>query len=228
MGGETGFVRDDTRLDGIGMTSRRTRTRLVDRLRTEGIQDERILEAMQETPRHLFVDEALESRAYEDSALPIGFGQTISSPWMVARMTEILLQGGPLKKVLEIGTGSGYHTAVLARLVDEVYSVERIDALLTRARRRFRDLRLRNIQARHGDGKIGWPERCPYDGIIAAASPIAIPSAFIEQLALGGRMVLPIGGNGTQQLKLVTRTEEGYQQETMQPVSFVPMLAGDR
>jgi protein-L-isoaspartate(D-aspartate) O-methyltransferase len=221
-------VKNDIRVDGIGMTSRRTRARLVERLRAEGIADEAVLEALQETPRHLFVDEALESRAYEDTALPIGFGQTISSPWMVARMTEVLLQGGPLKKVLEIGTGSGYHTAVLARLVDEVYSVERIDALLTRARRRFRDLQLRNIRVRHGDGKAGWPEHGPYDGIIAAASPAAIPAAFMDQLAIGGRLVLPVGAAGAQQLRLVIRTEEGYRQEPLQAVSFVPMLTGDR
>jgi protein-L-isoaspartate(D-aspartate) O-methyltransferase len=218
----------DARLDGIGMTSRRTRVRLVERLRAEGIRDEAVLESVQETPRHLFVDEALASRAYEDSALPIGFGQTISSPWMVARMTEALLEGGPLGKVLEIGTGSGYHTAVLARLVSEVFSIERIEALLTRARRRFRDLRLRNIQTRHADGKAGWPERGPYDGIIAAASPLAIPTALIEQLAPGGRLVLPVGGSGAQQLHRVTRTENGYEQETLQAVSFVPMLPGDR
>jgi protein-L-isoaspartate(D-aspartate) O-methyltransferase len=221
-------MKDDARLDGIGMTSRRTRIRLVERLRADGIRDEAVLEAVQEIPRHLFVDEALASRAYEDTALPIGFGQTISSPWMVARMTEVLLRGGPLRKVLEIGTGSGYHTAVLARLVSEVYSIERIDALLTRARRRFRDLRLRNIQTRHADGKAGWPEHGPYDGIIAAASPAAIPEAFIEQLAPGGRLVLPVGVNGVQQLHLVTRTADGVTQETLQAVSFVPMLAGDR
>lgn len=218
----------NTRNDGIGMTSRRTRGRLIERLRAGGIRDEAVLEAMQEIPRHLFVDEALASRAYEDTALPIGFGQTISSPQTVARMTELLLRGGPLRRVLEVGTGSGYQTAILARLAGEVFTMERIDALLRRSRRRFRKLLLGNVTTRHGDGKAGWPEHAPYDGIIAAASPAEIPAAFLEQLALGGRLVMPLGGGAAQQLLYVTRTPDGYVQEELQAVSFVPMLTGDR
>lgn len=219
----------DASHDGIGMTSRRTRGRMIERLRADGILDEAVLEAMREIPRHQFVDEALGTRAYEDCALPIGFGQTISAPYVVARMTEALLGGGRPGKVLEIGTGSGYQTAILSRLVDEVYTIERINALLVNARRRFRRLGLRNIRARHGDGKAGWPESAPYDGIIAAASPAEIPAAFLEQLAPGGRLVLPVGAaGGAQELQLITRTAEGYQQEGLLPVSFVPMLTGDR
>lgn len=219
----------DTRRDGIGMTSRRTRTRLVERLRAGGVRDEAVLEIMRDTPRHLFVDEALASRAYEDTALPIGFGQTISSPYMVARMTEVLLSRGPLDRVLEIGTGSGYQTAILARLAGAVYTIERIDALLTRARWRFHQLRLRNITTRHGDGQSGWPEHAPYDGIIAAASPAEIPAPFLAQLAPGGRLVMPLGAAASQQQLLsITRTPEGYVREELQAVSFVPMLTGDR
>jgi protein-L-isoaspartate(D-aspartate) O-methyltransferase len=221
-------LNDKARHDGIGMTSRRTRVRMIERLRADGIRNEAVLDAMLETPRHLFVDEALAHRAYEDTALPIGFGQTISTPYVVARMTEVLLAGGRLDRVLEIGTGSGYQTAILARLVGEVYTIERIDDLLVRARRRFRSLGLRNIRARHGDGKAGWPESAPYDGILAAASPPEIPGAFLEQLAPAGRLVLPVGSGGSQELQLITRTSIGYEQEVLQPVSFVPMLTGDR
>lgn len=210
------------------MTSRRTRARMIERLRAQGIRNEAVLDAMLETPRHLFVDEALASRAYEDSALPIGFGQTISTPLVVARMTEALLADARLERVLEIGTGSGYQTAILARLVGEVYTIERIDDLLVRARRRFRSFGLRNVRARHGDGKAGWPESAPYDGIIAAASPAEIPRSFLEQLAPGGRLVMPVGAGGSQELQLVTRTRDGFEQEVLQPVSFVPMLTGDR
>lgn len=219
----------NTRHDGIGMTSRRTRARLIERLRAQGISDERVLEVIQETPRHLFVDEALASRAYEDSALPIGFAQTISSPYIVARMTEVLLSRGPLGRVLEIGTGSGYQTAILARVAEAVYTIERIEALLTRARWRFHQMRLRNITTRHGDGQNGWPESAPYDSIIATASPTEIPAAFLEQLALGGRLVMPLGPvNAAQRLLSITRTPEGYVQEELEAVSFVPMLTGDR
>jgi protein-L-isoaspartate(D-aspartate) O-methyltransferase len=221
-------LNDKARHDGIGMTSRRTRVRMIERLRAEGIRDESVLDAMLETPRHMFVDEALATRAYEDTALPIGFGQTISTPAVVARMTEALLSGRRLGRVLEIGTGSGYQTAILARLVDEVYTIERIDELLVRARRRFRSLGLRNIRARHGDGRSGWPESAPYDGILAAASPPEIPVAFLEQLAPGGRLVLPVGAGDAQELQLITRGEQGFEQEVLQPVTFVPMLTGDR
>ncbi len=214
--------------DGIGMTSLRTRVRLLDALRAQGIRSDLVLEIMKEMPRHRFVDEALASRAYENTSLPIGFGQTISSPYMVARMTEALLQGRrSLGKVLEIGTGSGYQTAILARLADAVYTIERIDALLTRARWRFHRLRLANITTRHGDGANGWPEQAPFDGIIAAAAPAEIPVSFLHQLAPGGRLVMP-RGTATQTLLAITRTPEGYVQEELEPVTFVPMLPGDQ
>ncbi len=212
---------------GIGMTSQRTRDRLINRLREEGIQNHRVLDVMREIPRHLFVDEALASRAYEDTALPIGSGQTISQPYVVARMTEALLHGGPLKKVLEIGTGSGYQAAILAKLVDEVFSIERINALLKLARRRFQELGIRNIRLKHSDGRLGWPEHAPYDGILATAAPVQVPDSLLQQLAIGGRMVIPVGDKGVQELQLITRTTEGYEQEVLDMVSFVPMLAGD-
>lgn len=212
---------------GIGMTSRRTRDRLIERLKQEGIQNHKVLEVMRDIPRHIFVDEALASRAYEDTALPIGFGQTISQPYVVARMTEALLRDGPVKRVLEIGTGSGYQAAILAKLADEVYSVERIDALLKLARARFYELGIRNIRLKHFDGRLGWPEHAPYDGILATAAPAEVPEALLEQLAPGGRLVIPVGDRGAQELRLITRTSEGYEQELLDLVSFVPMLTGD-
>ncbi len=215
------------RLKGIGMTSQRTRNRLVQRLAGEGIRNQAVLDAMREIPRHIFVDEALASRAYEDTALPIGFGQTLSQPYIVARMTEALLRDGPLRRVLEIGTGSGYQAAILACLVPEVYTVERIGSLSRRARRRFRELGIGNVRLRHCDGKMGWPEQAPFDGIIATAAPHQIPQSLLEQLALDGRLIIPVGGEGLQKLLLITRTHEAYEQEILEPVSFVPMLAGD-
>lgn len=214
------------RLQGIGMTSRRTRNRLIERLAGDGIADIRVLEAMRQTPRHIFVDEALASRAYEDTALPIGHGQTISQPYIVARMTEVLLRDGPLNRVLEIGTGSGYQAAILAHLVAEVYTLERIEAFLRRARNCFYELRLRNIHIKYSDGTLGWPGYAPFDGIIATAAPADIPAALLEQLAVGGRLVIPVGPQGAQQLKLITRTAHGYEQAVLETVSFVPMLAG--
>ena len=211
---------------GIGMTSQRTRERLIQRLREEGIRDHRVIESMRNTPRHLFVDEALASRAYEDTALPIGNGQTISQPYIVARMTEALLQQGPLENVLEIGTGSGYQTAVLAPLVRRVYTVERIKTLLEQARRRFQALRIRNIVTKHTDGTVGLPEYGPFDGIIVTAAPEGIPLALVEQLRPGGCMVLPIGSRDGQVLVRVTKTEDGYQHEMLERVSFVPLLGG--
>jgi len=211
---------------GIGMTSERTRERLVNGLRREGIRDERVLEVMRAIPRHLFVEEALASRAYENTALPIGMGQTISQPYIVARMTEALLDGGELDRVLEVGTGSGYQTAVLAPLVRRIYTVERIGALLEQARARFRLLRLRNIHPRHADGSIGLPEFAPYDGIIVTAAPEGIPRQLVEQLRPGARMVLPIGGAQGQALVRVTRTARGYDTELLEPVNFVPLLGG--
>src|SRR6266566_4827107 len=203
------------------MTSERTRTRLIQRLRDEGIRDERVLAAIGRVPRHLFIDEALASRAYEDTALPIGFGQTISQPFIVATMTQALLDGGSLKKVLEVGTGSAYQTAVLAGLVTEVYSVERLAPLFQLAHKRVRQLGCRNVRLRLGDGTQGWPEHAPYDGILVTAAPPEIPQALLEQLNLGGRLVIPVGEAGMQQLQLVVRTEKGFTHERLEPVSFV-------
>jgi protein-L-isoaspartate(D-aspartate) O-methyltransferase len=216
----------DHRHAGIGMTSARTRERLIDRLRTEGIRDQRVLERVRQVPRHLFVDEALASRAYEDTALPIGHGQTISQPYVVARMTEALIEHGPLVHVLEIGTGSGYQTAILAPLVRRVYTVERVEALLNQARERFRTLQLRNIRTKYADGTVGLPEYGPYDGILVTAAPEAIPQGLVDQLRMGGRMVLPTGPRNAQALVRVTRTEGGHETELLERVVFVPLLGG--
>lgn len=217
-----------TRHSGIGMTSERTRARMVERLRAQGIKDNNVLTAMGMVPRHIFVDEALSIRAYEDSALPIGFGQTISSPYSVARMIEVLRGGADLQRVLEVGTGCGYQAAILAKLAREVYSVERIATLLGRARRTIRELRIGNIKLKHGDGSVGLQDIAPFDGIIlAAASPI-LPQALLEQLAEGGRMVLPRGIGETQQMVLVERTAEGFQEKVLEMVHFVPLLPGVR
>jgi len=206
------------------MTSQRTRDRLIQRLREEGIRDERVLEAMRNVPRHLFVDEALASRAYEDTALPIGQGQTISQPYIVALMTQVLLAGGRLKKVLEVGTGSGYQTAVLAQLVDEIFSVERIEPLMKLARKRLRELGCRNVQIKLSDGSWGWKEHAPYDGIIVTAAPAEVPPALLEQLAPGGRLVIPVGGPAMQELRLVQYTDKGLTQERLELVNFVPLV----
>ncbi|NIP74441.1 MAG: protein-L-isoaspartate(D-aspartate) O-methyltransferase [Gammaproteobacteria bacterium] len=208
------------------MTSQRTRERLVARLRDKGVSDPAVLEVMLKTPRHLFVDEALSSRAYEDTALPIGHGQTISQPYIVARMTELLTEGHRPARVLEVGTGCGYQSCVLAQLVERVYSVERIEALLAQARRRFRMLRLTNVRAQHSDGRWGWPEHGPYDGILATAAPERVPRALLEQLADGGRMVIPVGSQGAQHLAVINRDGKSYVQEDRESVSFVPMLGG--
>lgn len=216
----------DARLQGIGMTSQRTRERLIARLKAEGIRDQAVLGAMLNVPRHIFVEEALASRAYENTALPIGQGQTISQPYIVARMTEALLEKGPLHKVLEVGTGSGYQTVVLAQLVTQVHTVERIDALLQQARLRFRELRLNNIYCRHSDGTLGLPEQAPFDGILVTAAPEGIPLALVRQLDIGGVMVLPVGDRRQQVLLRVTRTEDGYDKEFLEEVIFVPLLGG--
>ena len=211
---------------GIGMTSQRTRERLVQRLREEGIRDHRVLDSIRNTPRHLFVDEALASRAYEDTALPIGGGQTISQPYVVARMTEALLENGPVENLLEVGTGSGYQTAVLAPLVRRVYTTERIRGLLEQARRRFQALRIRNIVTKHADGGLGLPEYGPYDGIIVTAAPVGIPRALVAQLREGGCMILPVGERDSQVLVRVIRDGDGYRHEMLERVSFVPLLSG--
>jgi protein-L-isoaspartate(D-aspartate) O-methyltransferase len=211
---------------GIGMTSQRTRERLIRRLREKGIRDLSVLEAMRNTPRHIFVDEALASRAYEDTALPIGHGQTISQPYTVARMTEALMQGARPETVLEIGTGSGFQCAILAQLVRRVYSVERIEALLDMARKRFRDLGVRNIRLRHSDGGIGWPEYGPFDGIMVTAAPSGLPQQLLEQLAVGGRLILPLQKQRGQVMLRITRTTEGFVQEQLETANFVPLQGG--
>lgn len=216
---------DNLQLRGIGMTSQRARERLLTRLYEAGIRDLRVLETLRNTPRHIFVDEALASRAYDDTALPIGFGQTISQPYMVARMTEALLDGYAPERVLEVGTGSGYQTAVLAQLVPAVFSIERIRGLLDQARSRFRTLRLYNIRTRFSDGAAGWEQYAPFDGIILTAAPAEVPTALFEQLAPGGRLVAPVGGS-EQKLVLYERTDEGIARRTLSDASFVPMLEG--
>jgi protein-L-isoaspartate(D-aspartate) O-methyltransferase len=221
----TGFPRTgDTQ--GQGMTSPRARDRMVERLRQDGIKDERVLAAMRELPRHLFIDEALASRAYEDTALPIGNGQTISQPWVVARMTEALIEQGLPKKVLEIGTGSGYQGAVLALLGLEVYTVERIDELLREARRRFRQLKL-TLRTRHDDGRLGWPEHAPFDAIIVTAGAAALVPQLLEQLAPNGTLIAPVGGPTGQRLLRVRKDSEGaVVQDDLGGVVFVPLVPG--
>jgi protein-L-isoaspartate(D-aspartate) O-methyltransferase len=211
---------------GIGMTSARTRDRLIARLREQGITDNEVLERIRSVPRHVFVDEALASRAYEDTALPIGHGQTISQPYIVARMTQALLESGKPRKVLEVGTGCGYQTAVLAPLVVNVYSIERIAALQLKARQTLRDLRISNVYMKHGDGFEGWAAYAPFDGIIVAAASYAVPTALLEQLADGGRLVIPVGSDREQQLLRITRRGERYEREVLGPVVFVPLLQG--
>jgi protein-L-isoaspartate(D-aspartate) O-methyltransferase len=212
-------------LNGIGMTSQRTRERLIQRLVDQGISNMSVLDVIRITPRHLFLDEAMAHRAYEDVALPIGFQQTLSQPYIVARMTELLLAAGPRERVLEIGTGSGYQTAILAQLVGEVYSVERIKALQQKARQRMRQLKLRNVHMNHADGGMGWAERGPFDGIMATAAPERIPEDLLLQLAPGGRLVIPVGGE-SQHLQVVTRTHEGFETDIVEAVNFVPLRPG--
>jgi len=209
---------------GIGMTSRRTRDRLIQRLREEGIGDERVLEAIRHVPRHIFVDEALASRAYEDTALPIGHGQTISQPYVVARMTQSLIANGIPKKVLEIGTGSGYQTAVLSRLVDEIYSVERLEPLMKLARKRLREIGCRNVHIKLSDGNWGWQAYAPFDAIIVTAAPPEVPAPLLDQLAPNGRLVIPVGGSTLQELLLVQNTENGITRERLDLVNFVPLV----
>ena len=218
--------REEPTRSGIGMTSARTRERLILRLVEQGIRDPRVLDRIRNVPRHLFVDEALSSRAYEDTALPIGHGQTISQPYVVARMTEAVTLGGVPDKVLEIGTGCGYQTAVLAPLVGKLYSIERIEALLDRAKEHLKELGIRNVRFKHGDGNEGWPSQAPFDAILVAAAPHAVPQKLLDQLGEGGRLVAPIGPEGRQELLRLTRRGDQYLRERLGLVSFVPLLGG--
>ncbi len=214
-------------LQGIGMTSARTRERMINRLIEQGIASHKILDVIRNTPRHIFMDEALAHLAYEDNALPIGYNQTISQPYIVAKMTELLLESsGRLARVLEIGTGCGYQTAILAQLSDHVYSVERIAPLQKKAKDRLWALKLKNVSYLHSDGNWGWPDHAPYDGILVAATPPELPEMLLQQMAVGGVMVIPIGKDGNQQLQRVTRTQSGYEVEKLEPVVFAPFLSG--
>jgi protein-L-isoaspartate(D-aspartate) O-methyltransferase len=216
-------------LQGVGMTSQRTRERLIQRLVEQGVSNLQVLDVIRNTPRHLFLDEALSHRAYEDSSLPIGYGQTLSQPYIVARMTEILLgaYGGKLHRVLEVGTGSGYQTTILAQLVGEVYSVERIKPLQDKARERLRQLGLRNVHLAHADGGFGWPEKGPFDGILSTAAPQYVPQELLDQLAPNGVLVIPVGGQ-EQELRLVIRDgdTDKFVTQVLEPVKFVPLLSG--
>jgi protein-L-isoaspartate(D-aspartate) O-methyltransferase len=216
----------DVRLAGIGMTSARTRDRLVQRLRDQGITNLSVLDRIRNVPRHIFVDEALGTRAYEDTALPIGFGQTISQPYIVARMTEAILEAGPLTSVLEVGTGCGYQTAVLAPLVDRIYTIERVEPLVTRAKERIKELGIRNVRFRHGDGTVGWKAHAPFDGILVAAAPLVVPEELIKQLKVGGRLLVPVGPEGQQELIRFTRKEQRVERQSLGAVAFVPLLGG--
>jgi protein-L-isoaspartate(D-aspartate) O-methyltransferase len=215
-------------LAGVGMTSQRTRERLIQRLIDQGISSQPVLDVIRMTPRHLFLDEALSHKAYEDTALPIGYSQTLSQPYIVARMTEILLSAGPLNKVLEIGTGSGYQTTILSQLVRQVCTVERIEPLLKKAQERFRKLGLQNISAKLSDGSFGWDEHAPYDGIIATAAPQAVPEELLRQMAPDGILVIPVGNGQTQDLRLLRRVGESreFNEEIVEKVKFVPLLGG--
>ncbi|WP_414674191.1 protein-L-isoaspartate(D-aspartate) O-methyltransferase [Marinobacter antarcticus] len=206
------------------MTSRRTRMRLVQRLKESGIESDRVLEIMGQVPRHIFLDEALSHRAYEDTSLPIGYGQTLSQPYIVARMTELLLKHEPAR-VLELGTGSGYQTAVLSQLFERVYSVERIKPLQDRARERLQQLKIYNVMLKHADGGMGWPERGPFDGIIVTAAPMEVPTELLDQLADGGVLVAPVG-EGHQVLVKMVRNGDRFERYELEPVRFVPLLGG--
>jgi protein-L-isoaspartate(D-aspartate) O-methyltransferase len=212
-------------LDGIGMTSQRTRNRMIDRLREQGISNLTVLETMLNTPRHIFVDEGLSHRAYDDTSLPIGHNQTLSQPYIVARMTELLLEVAP-KKVLEIGTGSGYQTAVLSQLVDQLYSVERIKPLLDKAKQRIKLLKIDNVYFQHANGGEGWKKHGPFDAILSAAAPSQIPQELKDQLAVGGRMVIPVGNAREQHLYVVDRKEHGFTEKKVEVVNFVPLVGG--
>jgi len=211
-------------LEGIGMTSRRTRLRLVQRLREAGIESDRVLEIIGQVPRHIFLDEALSHRAYEDTSLPIGYGQTLSQPYIVARMTELLMAHEP-ERVLELGTGSGYQTAVLSQAFREIFSVERIKPLQDRARERLRQLNIRNAMLKHADGGMGWPEKGPFEGIIVTAAPVEVPRELLDQLADGGVLIAPVGEEN-QVLVEIIRRGDSFERRELEPVRFVPLLGG--
>ncbi len=214
-------------LSGIGMTSQRTRERLLGRLMDQGISSMEVLDVIRSTPRHIFLDEALAHRAYEDVALPIGHNQTISQPYIVARMTEAMVTSGPMDSVLEIGTGCGYQTAIIAQLAKKVYTIERIKPLLDRAKKNLKTLRLRNIEYKHDDGSLGWEQKAPFDAIITTAAPQQIPNELLQQLnPEGGRLVIPVGGDDRQELKLVTRNDDEFSETLLDAVRFVPLLMG--
>ena len=216
---------NSSRRNGIGMTSQRTRSRMIERLRDQGIRDELVLAAMNSVPRHMFVEEAISHLAYDDKSLPIGYAQTISQPYIVARMIEVLRDGKPLNRVLEIGTGCGYQAAVLAQVAREVFSVERILPLHERAVLTLKELHLHNVNSSYADGGLGLPEISPFDGIIMAAAATHIPQALLDQLAVGGRMVLPLGAQ-EQTLLLIERDAQGYRESRLEAVKFVPLLMG--
>lgn len=222
----TAYSRLTPEARGLGMTSQRARDRLIERLQADGIRDRRVLDVMRQLPRHLFVEEALATRAYEDTALPIGQGQTISQPWVVARMSEALLEFGVPRRVLEIGTGSGYQAAVLAGLVEQVYTVERIEELLRNARRRFRKFGIANVRSKHDDGRLGWPEEAPFDAIVLTAAGVELENALLDQLTPEGVLVAPVGAAGRQQLVRVRPDGEARVREVLCKVSFVPLLGG--
>ncbi len=208
------------------MTSQRTRERLLGRLLDQGIKSMEVLDIIRSTPRHIFLDEALSHRAYEDVALPIGYNQTISQPFIVARMTEAVFRSGPLERVLEIGTGCGYQASVIARLAGSVYTVERIKPLQDKARKTLRKIGVRNVYYKHDDGSLGWPEKAPFDAIITTAAPQSVPGELLEQLKDGGRLVIPVGSGDSQELQLITRTGNSYETEVLNTVRFVPLLPG--
>ena len=219
---------NSTQSSGIGMTSRRTRERLIQRLQEQGITNTRVLELIRNTPRHIFLDEALSHRAYEDTALPIGFSQTLSQPYIVARMSQLLLSKGMPQKVLEIGTGSGYQTAILAQLVPEVYSVERIAPLLEKAKERVAEFGFRNVELKYDDGSMGWPEKAPFNAILSAAAPYTVPHELLGQLAPNGILIIPIGKEGQQELRFIQRegSSDRFTNQVIEPVRFVPLLSG--
>jgi len=219
-------VNNKLNLSGIGMTSQRTRERLLGRLMDQGITSMEVLDVMRSTPRHIFLDEALSHRAYEDVALPIGHNQTISQPYVVARMTEAIIKSGKVNRVLEIGTGCGYQTAIIAQLADRVFTVERIKPLLDRARKNLKTLGLRNIEFKHDDGSLGWEQRGPFDAIITTAAPQRVPEELLQQLNDGGRLVIPVGGDESQELKLIQRQGNEFEERLLEMVRFVPLLFG--